>query len=172
MPPHANAALDELYLRVYASTSLFFIHHLDDFAQLRARDGQWPRDHEEFGTMQDLVDTFVMDMCTMLGMSRVTNNASNRNLAKLMTYFQSDKYHTNMSLNPGDSNTLNWRALFAFSSLGDLFLRLFRFNRNNDPGSKEFTFPIPLSNRAFSPTANDSATPFDCEASRYFATVS
>ena len=56
MPPHANAALDELYLRVYASTSLFFIHHLDDFAQLRARDGQWPRDHEEFGTMQDLVE--------------------------------------------------------------------------------------------------------------------
>ena len=170
MPPTANAAAkDQQYLSAYATVCLFFFQELSVDKLDRALEGKWPRDHQEFANSQALVNNLMCDICTLMGINRASNNACFRNSKKLRNIFHPDKYHCRALLISGDFANLDWRALFAFSTLGDLFFRLSKLCANEDCDSREYVFPVPLFVRSFNPVGTDAATPFDCTASRSFS---
>ena len=45
-----KAALDQLYLKTYATVSLFFIQNLDAGEEREARQGRWPSDGNNLDT--------------------------------------------------------------------------------------------------------------------------
>ena len=69
-----KAALDQLYLKTYATVSLFFIQNLDAGEEREARQGRWPSDGNNLDTR--LILSFARHMCSLVGRQPATSGNS------------------------------------------------------------------------------------------------